>query len=361
MNTPNELRFTARGIEASFEPACGFLSQFTVTDRGAKIAPLHRAPWAGEVMPSHSPAHHARLRGDFLAAPFGASALGLHGPAANSHWQLMHQAPGLIRAALDQPLMGATVLKELSLFDDHPFVYQRHMFIGGEGAFPVANHAMVSVPNGAELSFSPKRWFETGAQPSETDPSRGRSHLAPKSRSLDPTHFPTIEGGTADLTRFPWAEASENFVSAIEQPLLDGAPKLGWTAVVRPKEGDLFLSLRDPRQLPMTMLWHSHGGRDYAPWNSRHFGCLGIEEGAALPELGLSSQEAPDPLTAAGQPGLLQLCPGGVVTIRHVIGALLWPSGQRVAFVHHDGDLLTIIGAGGARRQLPFQGDWFTR
>ena len=54
--------------------------------------------------------------------------------------------------------------------------------------------------------------------------------------------------------------------------------RLGWTTVTRPEEGDLFLSLRNARRLPMTMLWHSNGGRDYAPWSGRHFGCLGVEE-----------------------------------------------------------------------------------
>jgi hypothetical protein len=75
----------------------------------------------------------------------------------------------------------------------------------------------------------------------------------------------------------------------------------------------------------MTMLWHSNGGRDYAPWNGRHKGCLGVEEGAALPNLGLSSRETPDPLTAAGQPALLTLDPQGTTEIRHILARSAGP------------------------------------
>ena len=42
---------------------------------------------------------------------------------------------------------------------------------------------------------------------------------------------------------------------------------LAWTAVVRPVEGDFFLSLRRADKAPATMLWYSNGGRDYAPWS----------------------------------------------------------------------------------------------
>lgn len=348
------IAFAAAGIRASFEPECGYLASFAVEDGGAVIAPLRQADWGDATQPLGSPRHQARLRGDFLAAPFGASRYGLHGPASNGDWQLVAQEPGMIRAVLAEDILGASVIKEISLSDGHPFVYQRHLFIGGSGAMPVANHAMVAVPQGAKLSFSRKRWFETPSTPLEPDPSRGRSCLAYPRRVEDGHEFPAADGGSIDLHRYPWGPAHEDFVSAVEDPGVD----LGWTAVVRPSENDLFLSLRNPRQLPMTMLWHSNGGRDYAPWHGRQFGCLGIEEGAALPLLGLSSQEHPDPLSAAQQPGQLQLQPQGSCEIRHILGALHWPSGQAVAGVRLEGDLLTITGDWGAERQVPIRGGW---
>lgn len=343
----------AKGIRIDFASRGGVLQRMEITDEAATIAPLHRAPWSRADVPANAPAHEEWLAGDFLAAPFGAKGPhGLHGLPANGDWRVTPSGPGTLRAILEGEVQGATVIKELSLQDDHPFVYQRHLFIGGSGALPVANHAMVSVPNGARLSFSRKRWWETLAEPLET--TRGRSRLAYPRRTEDAAEFPAADGSSVNLHRYPWGEAHEDFVAGIEDP----ASRLGWTAVVRPTEGDLFLSLRNPAQLPMTMLWHSNGGRDYAPWNSRHTGCLGVEEGAALPLLGLSSQETPDPLTAAGQPGLVTLDPQGTIDIRHVIGAIRWPSGQTVAGVMLDGDLLTITGDWGAERTVPLRGNW---
>lgn len=348
MTTP----VSAHGIAFRFCPRGGVLNGFTVNDAGAEITPLHRAPWAEAEVPANAPPHQRWLGGDFLAAPMGDGPDGLHGRAANGDWRVVPSPEGTLRAVLDGAVMGATVVKELSVTDGHPFVYQRHLFIGGTGRLPVSNHAMIAVPNGAKLSFSRKRWWETLAAPLET--TQGRSALAYPKRHEDAAEFPGADGSTVNLHRYPWGDAHEDFVSGVEDP----GSTLGWTAVVRPEEGDLILSLKNARSLPMTMLWHSNGGRDYAPWNGRHKGCLGVEEGAALPVLGLSAHEVPDPLTAAGQPALLTLNPLGTAEVRHILGAVSWPSGQSVAGVMLDGDLLTVTGDWGAERILPIRGGW---
>ena len=213
---------------------------------------------------------------------------------------------------------------------------------------------MIAAPSGAKLSFSRKRWFETLGTPLESDPARGRSRLAYPRRQEDPTDFPTADGASVNLLKYPWADGHDDFVTAVDDPSVS----LGWAAVVRPVEGDVILSLKNARALPMTMLWHSNGGRDYAPWNGRHLGCLGLEEGAALPVLGLSAQEQPNPLAAAGQPELLALDPTGTVEMRTALGAVHWPSGQSIAGVMLDGDTLTLTGDWGAERQIPFRADW---
>lgn len=344
-------QIAAPGIRVDFLPRGGVLTGLSVSDEGAEIRPLHHAPWAEAEVPADAPPHQRWLQGDFLAAPFGPGPDGLHGRAANGDWRVLAAAPDCLRAALEGTVHGASLIKELSVTPDHPFVYQRHLFIGGSGRLPVTNHAMVALPGGAKLSFSRKRWWETPAEPLET--TGGRSTLTYPRRAEDAAEFPTAAGGTVNLHRYPWGERHEDFVAGVEDP----ATPLGWTAVVRPDQGDLVLSLRNPRAQPMTMLWHSNAGRDYAPWNSRHR-CLGVEEGAALPVLGLSSQETPDPLTAAGQPALVTLDPQGTVDIRHVLGAIRWESGQSVAGVMLEGDVLTVTGDWGAERKLPIRGGW---
>jgi hypothetical protein len=347
-----EIEIRAGGIRIGFEPDCGYLTGLAVTDEGVTVAPLHVAPWAGEAMPDTAAPHQARLRGDYFCAPMGRGADGLHGLTANGRWQVMPTAPGTLRAVLQGAVQGATVVKEAQLQDGQPFLYQRHLFIGGSGALPMCSHAMVAVPNGAKLSFSRKRWFETPAVPVEPDPARGRSALAYPRRPRMPAEFPGADGGSVNLHRYPWGPAHEDFVSAIEEP----ASSLGWTAVVRPEEGDLFLSLKNPHALPMTMLWHSNGGRDYAPWNGRHRGCLGVEEGAALPNLGLSSREDPRSAGRRRPAG-----PGDAAARRHrrpapYPWAIRWPSGQAVAGVMLEGDTLTVTGDWGAERRLPIRG-----
>jgi hypothetical protein len=337
----------AEGIRLSFDLHGGFIRQFTVSDDGREIAPLHRAPWVGtgETMPSDADPLMERLGGDFFCAPFGAreGSSPFHGWSPNSDWSVIAEAPGRIRALLLRQVFDASLVKELTLNDGHPFVYQRHVFVGGTGRVAVANHANVSVPYGALIRTSRKLCWETPRNPQESDPARGRSGLRYPARSADPTAFPGRDG-PVDLTRYPWNPRHEDFVAGLEAT----GHALGWTAVTRPHEGDLYLSLRNARALPMTMLWHSNGGRDYAPWSGRHFGCLGVEEGAADHMLGQSTE------ADLSGPGALGLVPDGTVEVRHVTGAIAWPGGEPVAAVRVEPEGLSITGEGGQRRVVPF-------
>lgn len=337
------ITIAARGISFRFDPDCGFLRALVVSDQGQRIAPMHRVPWAREVLAPEIPSHLRDMEGDFFCAPFAACDAGspMHGWPANGHWQV--QGGPVLRATLGHPVRGALVVKELSVTDDHPFVYQRHVFVGGSGTVSVANHAMVSLPDGGLIRWSPKRWFESAPAMPEPDPARGRSALAYPARSADPRAFPRTGGGTADLTRYPWTPGHEDFVVGVEAP----GHVLGWTAVTRPAQGDLYLSLRHAQRLPMTMMWHSDAGRDYAPWNGRHRGCLGVEEGLAPHMLGVG---APADMAAG-----LALSPDGTAEVRHAIGAIAWPSGEPVAAVTSAPGSLTVTGEGGATRTLPFR------
>ena len=341
----------AEGIRFGFDARTGLLDGFTVTDGGVEVTPLHRAPWVGsdEAMPPDAAPLMATLGGDFFCAPFASSEDGspLHGWPPNAPWTVVATDGGTLRAVLERPVFGATLVKELTVRDRHPFVYQRHVFVGGAGRVSAANHANVSLMNGGLIRTSPKRAWETPKDPQESDPARGRSGLRYPARSEDPRAFPG-QAGPVDLTRYPWNPRHEDFVVGIEA----AQHRLGWTAVTRLAEGDLFLSLRNPRWLPMTMLWHSNGGRDYPPWSSRHFGCLGVEEGAAAHMLGLSTESA-----LAG-PGALALTPDGTTEVRHVIGGIPWPTGEGVREIVIEGAAIRVAGEAGALRRLPLHEDF---
>lgn len=346
-------RVEAIGIQFEFDAQSGKLDSFTVEEQGCRISPLHHAPWVGtdEEMPADAAPLIRTLGGDFFCAPFAGSEEGsaLHGWPANGSWDIVALASGTVRACLRKTVFGATLVKELSVCDGHPFVYQRHLFIGGEGRVPLANHANVALPHGGLIRTSRKSLWETPGEPQEGDPARGRSGLRYPAQAADMRDFPGVDG-PIDLGRYPWNPKHEDFVVGIEAP----GQTLGWTAVTRPHEKDLFISLRNPRQLPMTMLWHSNGGRDYAPWSGRHFGCLGVEEGAADHMLGLSTEA-----DLAG-PGAITLSETGATDVRHVIGAIFWPSGQAVSDIQMDGNNLVVRGDDGENRRIPFRSDFLT-
>ena len=337
---------SADGIRLTFDPRLGQIVSFTVTDGGADISPLHTAPWAGtdEPLPDGSPPHHRTLGGDFFCAPFGQEADGvpLHGWPANSEWVIERHSENELRARLNRKINGADLLKVLRLRDGHPFVYQRHEFTGLADGLPFANHANLALKTGGIIRTSPKRVWQTPPTALESDPSRGRSGLRYPARSTDPRNFPA-RSGSVDLTSYPWFDGTEDFVIGIEAP--DSA--LGWTAVTRPAEGDLFLSLRNPADLPMTMLWHSNGGRDYPPWSGRHVGCLGIEEGLA-PEL-LGPADRAD-----------YSCPIGSFSVSHIIGAIHWPASDAVSSIACSGECLVLTGQSPTTREVPFTVGWLS-
>ncbi len=335
------------GIRLSFDPSTGLIQSFAVSDGDAVISPLHRAPWVGtgENLPDGLAPHMYTLGGDFFCAPFGQSKDGapLHGWPANAPWSVVDNTENRLIARLEQRVNEAEVTKELWLVPDHPFVYQRHSFAGGTGQVPVANHANLSLPNGGLIRTSAKTCWMTTPEPQESDPQKGRSGLVYPAASTDPTRFPS-EAGTADLTRYPWFPRHEDFVAGIDAPGLEFA----WTAVTRPVERDVFLSLKRSEALPMTMLWHSNGGRDYAPWLGRHFGCLGIEEGAAAHVLGVGRD-----VELAG-PGALDLCANTPASVTHVIGATAWPSGSAIQTVNLSNAGLELVGECGTVKQVGF-------
>ena len=355
----------AAGVALTVDLAVGHIRAFTVEAGGRRLTPLHTAPWVDDPAIADDPAIQPNLKylsGDFFCAPFGASDVELgspsHGWPANSPWRVLGEERGAgrvsVRFELEKPVMGARLTKEITLRDGHPFAYERHVFTGGSGAVSAASHAMTHFAGVGRLSFSPKAFGELPETPQETDPARGRSLFARAKRFTDLGEMPLADGTTANLHRYPVASGHEDFVMLVEAP----GSSLGWAAAVRPDAGDIMLSLKNPADFPVTFLWFSNGGRFYPPWNGRHLGVLGIEEGRAYSAYGHAASVAPNPLSEAGIPTALTLSPEGSVAVRHVIGGVPLPAGcSRVVGIHRDGDSLVIEGDGG-EAQVPFDADF---
>lgn len=330
---------------------------------GRRIAPLHTAPWVTDAPIDREAAvfpTEQALSGDFLCAPFCASDVEsgpLHGWTANAPWKLTAQSAGSDTAeatyTLSQPVMGAEVTKRFRLRAGEPFLYVAHQFAGGEGSIPVSHHAMIRVTDKAAISYSPKAMVFTGDAPPESDPARGRSLLTYPCQGSDIGAVPLAAGGTIDVRTYPVAERHEDVVELIEAP----TNTLGWTAVVREAEDDVVLLLKDSRVLPQTTLWMSNGGRDYAPWNGRHTGVLGIEDGRSFGAAGHRASIEPNFLTERGVPTAFDL--GAVLAVRYAIGAIPRPAGwSRIESVRLEGNSVVLVEAGGAIVNLPLDADW---
>jgi hypothetical protein len=185
----------------------------------------------------------------------------------------------------------------------------------------------------------------------ESDPARGRSLFAHPASVTDLTRLPLADGTTVDIHHYPVASGHEDFAMLVEEK----GTKLGWTAAVRSDSGDIVFSLKNPADFPVTFLWFSNGGRFYAPWNGRHLGVLGIEEGRAYSSYGHAASIAPNPLSDAGIPTSLTLKPLGATVVRHVIGGVPLPPGwDTVTSVEANEGSLRVVGSDGREERYPF-------
>jgi len=123
-------------------------------------------------------------------------------------------------------------------------------------------------------------------------------------------------GSIADLSSYPAREGFEDLVMLIG----DDSLPFAWNAVVFPKEGYLWFCLRNPRVLRHTVLWHSNGGRHYAPWNGRHRAVLGIEDVTAYFHYGLAQSSSPNPLSEEGIPTCVDLDPSVPLEANTIMG-----------------------------------------
>ncbi|MFT3973983.1 MAG: hypothetical protein QM699_11195 [Amaricoccus sp.] len=352
-------RLVVEGISLAVEPRGGMLADLVIERNGHRLAPLHRAPWVQELdaMPADAAPHLAVLEGDFFCAPFGRTddpAIPAHGWPANGRWQLEGIDVGADgsktgRFELPERVNGAVVSKEMTLRPGHPVVYQRHVLRGGSGRVPIAHHAMIRVPGGARVSFSPKDFGATPTTPQESDPARGRSLLAYPQRFDSLADVGLVDGRRLDLSRYPWAETQEDFLTLFDPQ----AARVGWSAAVAKVDGFVFFAVKDASVLTQTSLWMSNGGRSYAPWSSRHLAVLGIEETCAHFGDGPAVSGGDNDLSRQGYRTAVTL--GGRVDVRYALGAIPVPDGwSEVMDITVGGGKLVLTDVSGRRETVPF-------
>lgn len=354
------------GIRVVVNPLGGMLDHVVIADRGRSIEPLHRAPWIGEPpesFPPDMPPHLGVMAGDFFCAPFGRSDIEpapLHGWPANGTWTPLgtETAPDgalTARFELEKRVAGASLEKRITLRPGHPVIYQTHVFTGGEGAVPVAHHAMIEVPGGARLSFSRK---DFGATQDRVPIQDGGSRFAYPQRFENLARVRDAKGGTIDARTYPFDTRHVDLACLVDPVDAD----FGWTAALAREQGFLFFAVKDPRVLGQTMLWMSHGAVAAPPWRSRHLAVLGLEEASNFFVYGHRASTAPNWLSDEGYRTALPLVPDGTTEVRYALGAIVPdPDWTEIIDIAPGDGKLVITDIGGGKRAIPFDTGFLTR
>lgn len=315
-------------IEAYVTKMGAHLAPVTFDLGDKKVQPFHIAPWHDEVI--DSPPILQALRGDFFCVPFGhnETAYGneqhpVHGETANGVWTEVETGVYELRTLIRPGL----VRREITFNPGETNIYVNNTIIGMSGPMCIGNHAMLSFPSKGLVSTSPFKVGQVFPGEFENPAKGGYTSLKPAEFFQRLELVPMANGSIADLSVYPARDGFEDLVMLVG----DDSLPFAWNAVVFPAEGYLWFCLRDPRVLRHTVLWHSNGGRHYAPWSGRHRRVLGIEDVTAYFHYGIAESCAPNPISNQGFPTSVDLDPTVPLEAKTIMGVVaVDPSAEHV-------------------------------
>ncbi|MFO1452427.1 MAG: hypothetical protein U1F61_29950 [Opitutaceae bacterium] len=337
--------------------------EFRLPDR-RRISPLAVAPWAGEKLPPGLPPLLHALRGDFFCAPFGGNgtphrgeAHPPHGESANAQWTLDETTQAgdasTLHAHLKTTVRPGRIDKRLTVRKGHTAVYCEHVLQGYRGTMPIGTHPCVAFPKeegAARVSVGSFAWGQVLPTPFENPAQKGYSSLevGARFRSLD--RVPLAVGGFADLSRYPARLGFEDLVMLVGT----GKGAFGWSAATFPDQRYVFLQVKNPRVLRHTVLWHSNGGRHYAPWSGRHTAVLGMEEVTSYFHFGLAESVRNNPMNSNGIDTAVALSPHRPLRVAHILAVASIPRGfDQVVEVRPAPGGAELVAASGKIAQMP--------
>lgn len=310
-------------VQLALTQTGGHLGPVTFKLGKKSVQPFHVAPWHNEKRTREGlPPILDVLRGDFFCMPFGRNdtpygkeKYPAHGETANREWKLEAANELSLRTSLKTKIRAGTVVKDLSLRPGETALYIRHQLEGFSGPMSFGHHAMLKFNSEAQLSTGPFVYGQVFPGQFEDPALGGYSTLKAGATFKSLNRVPLAAGGFADLSRYPAREGFEDLVMICA----DRSKPLAWTAAAFPKEGYVWFALKDPTVLASTVLWHSNGGRHYAPWNSRHRAVLGLEEVTSYFHSGIAESVAKNPVSDRGIPTSLTLSPKKSLNVNYVM------------------------------------------
>ena len=328
-------RLASDRVEAFVARDGGHLGPVTFRTARGRVRPLAVAPWGGGRLAPATPAVLRTLRGDFFCLPFGENGRPwrgerhpVHGETASRRWRLLSSTErgpvAELAAEMVTRIRPGRVRKLLRVRQGETNVYCRHELRGFRGRLCLGHHAMLAFPDepgAGRIALSPWRLGQVCPRPFESAAQGGYSALRTGARFRDLRRVPLAAGGWADLTRYPARAGFEDLVLVSARP----RTRLAWTTVTFPRQGYVWIALKDPRVLASTVLWHSNGGRHYPPWNGRHRRVLGLEEVTGYFHFGLADSAGPNPLARRGVPTTVRLRPDRTTVVNYVMGVAAVP------------------------------------
>jgi len=327
--------FHSDRVSAAVTCEGGHLGPVEFSFGGRVVRPLHVAPWAGEKGARGLPTILRILRGDFFCMPFGGNGRAwrgerhpVHGETANAVWEkadwVVADVWSEFRTETAVSVRAGRVGKHILLRAGDAAVYSRHIISGMSGPMAIGHHAMLSFENGpARISCSPFVRGQVFPGAFEDPAQGGYGCLKPGAMFTRLDRVARADGGMADLSRYPARGGFEDLVMVSSRPGREAA----WSAAVFEHERYVWFSLKDPRVLASTILWHSNGGRHYPPWNGRHRRVLGIEEVTANFHHGLAESAAPNPVSKDGIPTCVALSKSRPLVVNTIMGVAGVPRG----------------------------------
>jgi hypothetical protein len=290
---------------------------------GRSVQPFSVTPWAEED-PDIPPILKV-LRGDFFCMPFGGNdepygdeKYPIHGETANGKWTVESQTESALTMSMATSIRPAKIEKKVWTLPGQAAIYQRHTVSGATGPMCYGHHAMVKFQSPGHVSVSPFGFGQVFPGQFENPVIGGYSSLRPGARFESLAAVPSLDGTNADLTAYPAREGFEDLVMVYSEK---GA-EFAWTAVHFPEEGYIWYSLKDPRTLSGTVMWHSNGGRHYAPWSGRHRGVLGLEEVTSSFHWGLAGSVAESDAGKNGFKTFVELDPSAPLVVNTIMGVV---------------------------------------
>jgi hypothetical protein len=336
-------RIACDSVEAYVTQLGGHLAPVIFDRWGKKISPYSISPWlASETAPTLLPILKV-LRGDFFCCPFGDSPTLYrgerhlsHGETANSRWHLESQDGSRLHLSLQTKIRHGRVDKYITLRDGHNALYCQHVISGMSGPMNFGHHPTLKFPDEPGSGIISMSKFVYGqvypdyfARPEQ----HGYQALKPGAEFTSLKKVRQLDGGVADLTRYPARRGFEDLVLMVSDDKLPFA----WTAATFPKQGYVWFSLKNPRVLRNSLFWISNGGLYSPPWNGRHTSVMGIEDVTSYFHRGVAGSAGKNPLTAKGYPTCVQLSPKEPFTVNYIMAVALIPKGfNRVASITAD-------------------------